>query len=131
MGRKYLTLAEEREIEALTLSVCREHLPDIVTPVIKWNYSRNSLGLATFGLIQYRDPIIAYSRPLLARTYHSNRVETVYHEVSHLVVFYQFARLALGKPNGTLWNLMRQEGHHGPAFRSQMIKFGYINPKGV
>ena len=127
MHRKYLSDAIEDEMESLTRSLCKEHFPKEAEVVVKWGYSKNFLGLATISLMDWRSPTIVYSRRTLDRRTHSDRIETVYHEVSHQIVFYNMVRIwhEGGATPGGLCRLMDREGEHGPMWRSQMIKFGY------
>ena len=120
------------EVEALTFELAGKHLPNGVKPLVRWNYSRAAMGTAFYSLLCYRDPRITYSRPLLARTSREDQIETVYHEISHLIVFYEIAaRYPMDGSRGSLWDDgLRVEGDHGPLFRETMARFGYANPGG-
>ena len=119
------------EVEALTFELAGKHLPNGVKPLVRWNYSQAAMGTAFYSLLCYRDPRITYSRPLLACTSDAERRETVYHEISHLIVFYEFAsKYPMDGSRGSLWDGLDAEGDHGPLFHETMARFGYKNPGG-
>ena len=116
---------EQENLTALARALCREHLPAGVEPVIRWGTATRAMGLARMGMMLYRSPRITFSRPLFAATTAEDRVETVYHEVAHLVVFYQIQGHA---PLGALMTTLRAEGPHGRRWRAVMAGFGYHDP---
>lgn len=117
---------DEANLTALARQLCLEHLPAGVVPKIRWGTARKAMGLARFGVICYRDPRLTFSRPLFAATTPEERVETVHHEVAHLVVFYEL--LAIAGPAS--WSsFLKRDGAHGPRWRTVMARFGYPHAK--
>jgi len=127
LRRSFLSREKVKEIQDLTLKIAGEVLPSGVVPLVRWNYSRESLGLAFTSFLCFRDPRITYSRRLMKYASEAEQIETVYHEISHLIVFYD---LSANHDTSGVWEAMRAEGDHGPLFRAAMAKFGYPNPTG-
>jgi hypothetical protein len=127
--------AERSRIEEMTRALCTEHLPADVRPHLKWGRAAYEYGVAEYGLICYRDPRITYSARIFAVITEHDRVETVHHEVAHLVVFYEVAaevREASRRDEASaprLWDALEREGCHGPRWRERMRFFGYARPK--
>lgn len=115
-----------KEMEELTLRLAQEHLPRGTVPTIRWTNAKGYLGEAFYSFLCLRNPKISYSRIL--RFYSpEERIETVYHEVSHLIVFYSIAEKF---PLHEVWRELEKEGSHGPLFHLRMKDFGYPNPTG-
>lgn len=128
---KYLTKTLRKDLEDLTRRVIRERLGEKFRPVVNWTYSRHYMGLSECGLLHYWEPKISYSAPLFQPADPREQVETVYHEVSHLLHFYEVVqKWTANGSKGSFWPDYESDGRHGPRFRQFMAEFGYLSPTG-
>lgn len=117
---------EQSNLTKLALVLCAEHVPEMAGVTVRWGNATRAMGLATFTPLDWRAPKLTFSAPLMALATPEDRVETVHHEVAHLVVFRDIFR-DHGAAGVRL--ALRLDGGHGWHWRRTMQAFGYERPK--